>query len=406
MLPVLFLTLLPLVSADRKEPDLVVLASGEEVGCRVLFEGDQEVVYRAKRKEKRVPRAEVREVHSIERSLREFLERFETLTPTDPAALAELALFAEERNLPGEARNLWIRILTIDPEHEQAWTKLGGVKQRGGWKLQVRGRFYDLDELRNRVSDWRNALELSTAHFQIRTDADPLRALDAALDAERACQAFYDVVGKPLALWVFDEEPEIHVFADHEDYPIPPGGSRRAWFSAVANTLYVDGSAMPPPGEIVSEFVEALFFNSFRRTADTKTGEIEPWARQGLMSAFAAAVRPDPGRVRFEFEPPYQPWFERQASDARPLELQRLLSAGRGAFESGPDAERHVIAAYTLVHFLVFHQDGKYRPALAGFLRDSFLGKGGKARFLESVGLKEDALEGQWRAYVKSLAGT
>ena len=405
MIHALVLSLIPLVAGDHKEPDLVVLASGDEVECRVLFEDDQEVVYRAKRKEKRVPRSEVREVQSIERSMRELLARYEKVSPTDVAALADLALFAEQSALPGEARNLWIRILAHDPENEQAWTKLGGVKQRKTWKLQVRGRYYDIEELRTRVSDWKNALELSTAHYLIKTDADPLRALDAALDVERAHQAFYDLLGKPLKLFVFDEEPEIHAFADHKDYPSAPDGDSRAWFSPVANTLYVDLSAKPASGEIVGELVQGLIFNAFRRSADTKTGEIEPWIRQGLMGAFAVAARPDPGRVTFEFEPPFRPWFLRQAQDEKPLELQRILSAGRGAFDSGPDAERYAIATYTLVHFLAFHEGGKYRPAFAAFLQDSLLGKGGKSRFLETVGVKETALEDEWRAYVASRAG-
>lgn len=404
MLNALFLTLVPIVAGDRKEPDLVVLASGEEVECRVLFEDDQEVVYRARKKEKRVPRAEVREVHSIERSLREFLERQEKIALDDSAAVAELALFAEERNLPGEARNLWIRILTLDPENEQAWTKLGGVKQRKGWKLQVRGRFYDLEELRGRVSEWNNALELSTAHFLIRTDGDPLRALNATLDVERAWQAFYEVLGRPLRLFVFEEEPEIHGFSDHKNYPSPPAGGQKAWFSPLANTLYVDLSAEPTPREVVSELTQALLFNAFRRSADTTTGEIEPWARQGLMSCFAIAVRPDPGKARFEFKLAYHPWFVRQAEDPKPLELKRILTAGRGSFDTGSEAERYGIAAYTLVHFLAFHEDGKYRAALANFLRDSFLGKGGKSQFLASVGVEEGVLEAEWRAYAKAVA--
>src|SRR5262245_16884193 len=267
MLIALFLSLAPHVAGDRKEPDLVVLAKGEEVECRVLFEDDQEVVYRAKKKEKRVARGEIKEVHSIERSLREFLARHEKVALDDPAALAELALFAEEQSLPGEARNLWIRILTLDPEHEQAWTHLGRVKQRNRWKLQVRGRFYDLEELRGRVSEWKNALELSTAHFLIRTDGDPLRALNATLDVERAYQAFYDLVGKPLKLYVFEEEPEIHGFSDKKDYPTPPDSVQKAWFSPVANTLYVDLSAQPAPGEVISELAQALIFNAFRRSA-------------------------------------------------------------------------------------------------------------------------------------------
>jgi hypothetical protein len=404
MLNALFLSLLPLLAGDRKEPDLVVLENDKEVECRVLFEGEEEVVYRAKKKEHRAKRAEVKEIHSLERSLREFLDRYEKVSLTDIGALSELALFAEESFLPGEARNMWIRILLLDGENEQAWTKLGGVKGRKGWRLQVRGRFYDLEELRTRVSDWKNAMELSTAHFLLRTDADPLRALNASIDVERAYQVFYEIVGRPLKLFIFDEEPEIHIYADSKNYPNPPNQGQRVWFSPGENTLQVDGSANPSPGEIVAEFTQCMLFNSFRRSADTKTGEMEPWARQGLMSAFAVAVRPDPGRVKFEFEPPHRPWFRQVANDREALGLARILTAGRASFDAGTDAERYHLGAYTLVHFLAFHQDGKYRQGFATFLQDSFLGKGGKAQFLDTVGAKEAELEAEWKEYVKETA--
>ena len=382
-----------------------MLSNGKEVECRVLYEDDQELVYRAGRKEQRVPHIEVLNVQSVERSMREFLARWDPLSSKDLKGLAALAQWAEENDLPGEAHNLWIRIIATDPVNEQAWTKLGGVKGKKGWRLQVRGRFYDLEELRDRVGDWKNALELSTAHFILKTDGDPLRALDAAIDVERAYQAFYDVIGKPLKLFVFDEEPEIHAYADEKDYPTPPSGSGRVWFSPGTNELNVNLAANPTPNEVVAELTQMLVFNAFRRSADTKTGELEPWAQHGLMQAFAVAVRPKPGRVEFEFAPPYVPWFERQAKDKQPVELERVLTSGRGAYEGGPDAERYSVGAYTLVHFLVFHQDGKYRTALATFLRDSFLGKGGKSRFLETVGVGEDALEKEWKDYVASIGG-
>ena len=88
--------------------------------------------------------------------------------------------------------------------------------------LRVRGRFYTLDELKKRVSDWQNALELNTAHFLIRTDGPPERALDLAIDVERAYLTFYTVFGKPLELYVFDEVPEINVFSDPKDFRAPP----------------------------------------------------------------------------------------------------------------------------------------------------------------------------------------
>lgn len=403
MLLALLLAALPVSGQD--EPDLLVLKGGKQIECRVLFEDEGKIVYRAGKKTQEIGRLEVDDVQSIERSLARFLERFAAADTRSVEALTELALFAEQNFLSGEATNTWIRILTVDAENEQAWTKLGGVKRRKGWELKVRGRFLDIAELRSRVSDWKNALELRTAHFQIATDAAPELALDASLDLERAYQTFYEVLGKPLGLYVFDEVPEVHVFADAKDYPAPPTPGRHAWFARAANTLYVNVQEKPQRGEIVAELVDALVYNAFRRTLDKRTGEIEPWSREGLRQAFAGAVRPDPGRVRFEFEQPLTAYFRAQADDPEALALEQVLRAGFASFDSGTDAARYVAQAYTLTHFLIFGADGKYRHGYADFLKSSYLGKGGSSNFYKAIGLDEKAAMSEWRAYVKSVAG-
>lgn len=403
MIAALLATLLSSTPTLGDENDLIVFADGKQQACRVLLETEAKVVYRARNKTSEVPRAALKDVQSVERSLRAFLVRFEQADPRDVAALAELALFAEASFLPGEAHNAWIRILTLEPKNEQAWTKLGGVKRRDGWELRVRGRFYTLEELRTRASDWPNALELRTAHFLIRTDGPPERALDLALDVERAYLTFYDVFGKPLELYTFDEVPEIHLFSDPKDFRAPPKPGQPAWFERSGNVLHVNGQMASERGPIVAEFTEALIFNAFRRTL-AKTGELEPWAREGLKQAFAAGIRPDPGRVVFDFDTPYLAYFQAQASDAKALSLAQVLRAGFASFDSGSDQSRYAAQAYTLLHFLVFFESQQYRLGLATYLRESYLGKGGSSNFLKALGVDEKTLEGQWTSYVKSIA--
>ncbi len=403
MIAALLATFLATTPTLGDETDLLIFADGKQQACRVLLETESKVVYRARNKTSEISRAALKDIQSVERSLGTFLLRFARVDVRDVEALVELALFAEESFLSGEAHNTWIRILTLDPENEQAWTKLGGVKRRDGWELRVRGHFYTLEELRTRASDWQNALELRTAHFLVRTDGSPERALDLALDVERAYLTFYDVFGKPLQLYTFDEVPEIHLFNDPKDFRAPPRPGQPAWFERSGNVLHVNGQLATERGPIVAEFSEALIFNAFRRTL-AKTGEIEPWAREGLKQAFASAIRPDPGRVVFDFNTPHAPHFQAQASDAKPLSLTQVLRAGFTSFDSGSDQARYAAQAYTLLHFLVFFENQKYRMGLANYLRESYLGKGGASNFLEALGVDEKTLEGQWTSYVKSNA--
>jgi hypothetical protein len=405
MLTPSFLALLALVGTGRDEPDTIVLRTGKSIECRVVHETPEKVVYAIGTRTHEVARGDIEKLETVEISLREFLKRFEALDAKNTDALVDLAVWAEQSELPGEAHALWIRILTIDPDHERAWTKLGGVKGKKGWQLKVRGRFYDLAALRKRVSDWKNALELPTAHFLLKSDAEPERVLDLGLDVERAWCAFYDVFGPALGLYVFEESPEVHVFADERDYPKPPVSGQKAWFSAVANTLYVNAAAKPAPGDVLYQLTDLLVVNGLRRTADARTGQLEPWAREGFGQMFAAAVRPDPGRVKFEFEPPVAAWFRAQADDPKALTLSQTLRAGHSSFDSGPDAERFSRQCYTFLHFLVFTDGGVHRAKLAEYLRSAYLGKTGTANFEKAFGTQLSELEPQWVAYVKQIAG-
>jgi hypothetical protein len=136
-----------------------------------------------------------------------------------------------------------------------------------------------------------------------------------------------------------------------------------------------------------------------------RTGQLEPWAREGFGQMFAAAVRPDPGRVKFEFEPPYVPWFRAQVEDKKALDLSQTLRAGLSSFSSGPDAERFSRQCYTLMHFLVFANGGENRAKLAEYLRSAYTGKTGTANFEKTFGTKLKEIEPAWQAYVKQIAG-
>ncbi|MEM7308353.1 MAG: hypothetical protein AAF682_16860 [Planctomycetota bacterium] len=405
MIAALALAILPtFATTTDAEPDIVVLAGGKEVSCRVLYEDDTKVVYRARRKNREVPREEVESVRSIERSLREFLGAYDAVEAPGPEELVELATFCEQRELHAEARNLWIRILTLDPVHEGAWTKLGGVESRKGWRLRVRGRFYTIDELRERASDWKNAMELPTAHFLVRTDIAPEQALDVTLDVERAYLAFYELLGPVLELYPFDEVPEIHIFSDANDYPKPPTPGR-AWFSPVANTLYVDASTEEAltPHEVVSNLTYGLLANAFQRTLG-KSGLIAPWARRGMAESFGLAARRDAGHASWDFGVPYLPYFRAQAGDPDALDLRKLVGAGFTSFDSGSDQERYVRQSYTLTFFLVYAEDGAHRAGFAEYLRSSFGGQGAISHLSKALGMEVDALERAWTEYVAAVA--
>lgn len=401
----LALASLLVLAPQHDEPDVIVMKDGTEVECRVLSESAERVKYRAKRKDREVAVSEVAEIHSIERSLSEFLDKTEALDLGQVPTCVALAELAEERGLFGEARNMWIRILTIDPEHEQAWTKLGGVHSKRGWRLRVRGHWRNLAELRERVSAWKDAMELPTAHFLVRTNIEPERALAVTLDVERVYRAYYDAMGQAVELAVFDEVPEIHIFSDADDYPRPPRPGMGVWYARNPNELYIDASGEISRQEVVQHMAYVMIFNSFRRTGGGRNGSITPWAREGLAQSFAWAFRPDPGRAKFEYGRPITPYFQSHARDEKPLSLSNVLGAGFGAFDGGTNEQRYTAQSYTLTHFLLNAGDGKYRTGFGEFLLSSFKGQGAGTHLKRALDVDLDDLEREWTAYVKQIAG-
>ena len=58
-----------------------------------------------------------------------------------------------------------------------------------------------------------------------------------------------------------------------------------------------------------------------------------------------------------------------------------------------------------MTFFLVNAEDGRYRAGLAEYLRSAFLGKGATTHLEKALGVKIEALEQEWFAYVQGLAG-
>lgn len=389
--------------APQEEVDQLTLTSGKVVSCRVLFENAERVVYRSKRRNREVERGEVAEVQSVERSMREFLERSAAADLSTVEGCTGVALFAEENFLFGEARGMWIRILTLDPEHGGAWTKLGGVQGRDGWRLRVRGRHLSLDDLRERAGTWRDAMELPTAHFLVRSNVEPEIVLDIAIDAERVYQAFYDTIGQALGLYIFDEAPELNIYSDVRDYPSPPAPGQLVWYQMLSNILHVNASGDMHRHEVMRRMTDVMIFNSFRRTVGGRTGSLAPWGSEGLSQTFASAFRPDPGHASFEFDAPLISLFSAQAADPKPLPMKRILSAGFGEFESGTNMDRFVRQAYTLTHFLLFAEGGKYRTGFGEFLLSSYKGQGSATHLRKALDVDLEDLAAEWVAYVAAL---
>ena len=389
--------------SKHTDTDTVRLNDGKQFKGRVLYEDEEIVQIRVRRKNREFSVKDVKEVRSLERSLQEWADRYDAIAPDDADDLADLARFCTERGLADEALVTWAKALFVDPTREDAYEAFDGRKARKGWQIKIGRRWKTLDEIKQIHGKWKDRWELETTHFILRTDMPAEQLLDLAMDVERYYLAFYEVMRPSLKLLVFNEVPIINVYVESNKMPKPPVDVD-AWFSWVRNELDVrvrdeDEIDMQL---IMREMTRLMLNNSLRRTIGN-TGNVSPWAGEGISDYFAGAVSGDPGHLRLEFGSDVQRFFTTHAKASRPLSLRRILAAGRMDFHTGTNAELAKAQAYTLVHFLVKADDGKYRDGFLDFLRSSFAGQGSETHFRRALGLDDlRDLEAAWNDYAKS----
>jgi hypothetical protein len=384
-------------------PDQIHMKGGRTLSGRIVSETRDELRIRSGRGEVEVARANVTSVRSLEHSLAEFLHRWDSMRHDDPVALAELARFCASRGLTGEARNAWLRILTLDPGSEEAARAIGAQRFEGGWHVQSDKQWIKLADYLAPKAQWRHAVDLRTGHFLVRTDLALERVLDAAVQLERHYQRFYDFLGPELNLYVFDEVPVVNVYARVGDYPAPPLAGESSWFAPSNNELHVRAAEAIDMRLITRDVTEMLLFNAFRRSSG-HNGEIMPWAQRGIAEYFAATHGAKPGDPWAPLDMPSYLLFTQRAHDKKPPTLTQLLNTARPEFRSGPDGERRSASAYTFVQYLLNGEGGEHRASFFRYLREAWLGRGGRMLVYETLGMKPADLEAHWNDYVETMA--
>ena len=330
----LSLVLLAAGAQKPRGPDTVEVTNGKPIAGRVVFEGDEFVVVQSGRGEFEVERTKVAAVRSIERSLVEFIRRFDALSKTDAAALSELAQWCAANALEHEARNLWLRVLALDPTREAAIAGSGARKRGASLQVQSGRDWLDLDAFRGAKAKWRDAVELRTAHFQITTDHPIDLVLDVSVQLERHYARFYDFLGADLLLYVFSEVPEVRIYTRDKDFPLPWVGGERCWFAPGENVLHALAVEPYDLRQIVREVTEMLIFNAARRSSG-KTGQMPAWAAAGLSDFFGATAAEQVGGPWLELGTPNVAFFRVHASQRDPIELKRLFTSSWGEIRRG-----------------------------------------------------------------------
>jgi hypothetical protein len=383
-----------------KGPDSVKLVkNGTVQEGRVVFEGKDEIILRTDKKDLHIARADIAEIRSLERSLATILDR--DLQTTDPVALSTIAKDCEQAGLTAEAHNFWLRVLLADPKNQAAVKAVGAQVVKDEVKVGFGKEKRPLADLAKRQASWKDAFEIQSTHFLLRSDLDLPLALDASLAFERNYRRFYDLLGEPLEMFVFDEDPEVCIYGRAADFPVAPVKGDSVWFAPGINRLNVLTETNPEVRDIIHELIRMLLFNALRRSAGDTT-QVPQWTSTGIAELFAIAAPAE----RFG------PWSEIGKPDAdvfglarsAHVDLARVFDASVNDFNADRKRGELRAAAYSLVHYLVFGKDRALRAGYGKFLREGAKGKISLGALSEALGLSTDEIESGWHAYVQANA--
>ncbi len=382
------------------ESDLVVLKNGKELRGRVVFEDETTLVLRRDTRDTSVEQRSIERVESRLRSLGDLLDNEARAELHERTELELLAAQAEEMGLAGEAQVFWWRRLLLDREHEPANRALGHVKRGQGWGIPVDGRTVDWDKRFELAQDWGSAWELSSLHYELRSNLPLQRTLESLLDIERLYRVFFELFGAELALYDVCRPMRVHLHADSASYPETAGEVGR--YDPATDIVQVDASKGLNFGTLAHELTHQLLQNTaFRERNDE--GCIPPWLNEGLAEYMSASVTQAPGLV-FTAGQAHMEHFRVHALARDPFDLTRVLAFSTSDYDASSDRTLKYAQSYTFVHFLLHGADGAQRAPFLEFLRTVYRGKG-SATDLKSA-LKADwrELEQGWNVYVRGLS--
>jgi hypothetical protein len=122
-----------LLFASTGATDEVLLVGGGRVSGVIVERTAREVVVEAGPGRVAVAMSRVASIVEGRSLLEELQERAARIAPDDSGAWAELARWAEDHDLLTQSREMWHRVVRLDPSHAEANAALGRVLFNGAW---------------------------------------------------------------------------------------------------------------------------------------------------------------------------------------------------------------------------------------------------------------------------------
>lgn len=399
MLTLVCLTLCaPLAIGEPRPEDQVELKNGKKLDGYVLLETDERLVLQVGSREQELEMKDVVNVRSAARTLATVFERLDSLPATEAMGRLDIARFCKANGLPGEAQVLALTALTLDPALAAAHEFLEHTKRASGWFVKRDSRTLPFEDLLESRKDFREPWKLRTTHFELATNVALRDAVAVATDLEREYRAFFGLFGRELGLYDVVEPMGIGVYSHSDSFP--EGVTRnRAYFDPTTNQMMVNAENGLDRYAIFHEGVHALLHNTAERTRKGR-GRIPGWLDEGLAEYVACSFSGDPGASKFGFGVEVPTHFVAHRTAEKPYDLARVLNFESGDFHASSKVDLKYAESYTLVHFSMHGENGKYRDGFIAFMRLAYEGKSSSSDFKDAIAVRERDFEKAWNVHV------
>ncbi len=403
MLAVL-LALAPLAAGgELRPPDVVELEGGVKLSGRVVFEDQDELVLRVGSNERTLPRKKVVRFDSRFADLRAIHKRWRELPESDLAGTLALARRCREQKFEDEAQLFAWYVLSYSPKDAAAHEFLGHEKQRETWIVADGARRWPYEKLLELRKDWKDAWELSSEHYHVRSNLPLHDAVIALLEMECAYEAFYQLLGRPLQFRELVDPLPAQVHADQKSFPESVGNAR-SYYDRAGHVLLVNASGGFDRGAVLHEATHQLLDACIQGTR-TARGDVPGWLNEGLAEYIRAATGGPAGR-----ELPAEGHFDlgrfREHAQAQgAYDLARVLNFGADDFAGSTKTSLKYSQSYTLVCWGLYGEGGQLRERFYDYLREACKGHSSSTAFKDELKLDERAIEKSWTAFVEAKAG-
>src|SRR5258706_4447757 len=273
---------------EVRPPDTVELEGGVKLAGRVVFENQDELVLRVGSNERTFPREKVVRFDSRFADLRGIHKRWRELAETDLAGTLALARRCRELKFEDEAQLFAWYVLSYSPKDAAAHEFLGHEKLHEDWVVVDGSRRWPWEKLLELRKDWKDAWELSSEHYRVRSNLPLHDAVIAVLEMECAYEAFYQLLGRPLRFHELVDPQLAQVHADEKSFPETVGNAR-SYYDRAGHVLLVNASGGFDRGAVVHEATHQLLDACMQNTR-TARGDVPGWLNEGLAEFVRAAT--------------------------------------------------------------------------------------------------------------------